>query len=58
MNPLTGEVLDIYVKADYTVGFHKVKTGLRIASEDIVGGLITCDIGILKQNYLLVMGIY
>ncbi len=54
MNPLTGEVLDICVKADYTVGFHKVKTGLKIASEDIVGGLITCDIGIPLEAELFV----
>lgn len=46
LNPLTGDIEDICVKADYTVCFHKVKTGVKLASEDIIGGLITCDIGI------------
>ena len=46
LNPLTGDIEDICVKADYTVCFHKVKTGVKIAGEEIIGGLITCDIGI------------
>ena len=54
LNPLTGFVEDICVEADYTVCFHKVKTGIKKASEDIVGGLITCDIGIPMEAELFV----
>ena len=49
MDPLTGEVPDIAVKPEYTVTFHKVKTGVKKASfedESLVGGLVICDIGI------------
>ena len=49
MNPLSGEVPDIVVNAEYTVTFHKVKTGVKKASfnnESSVGGLVICDIGI------------
>ncbi len=46
LNPLTGEVSDISIKADYTITFHRIKTGLKSGSEDIVGGIVTCDIGI------------
>jgi hydroxyethylthiazole kinase-like uncharacterized protein yjeF len=54
LNPLTGEIEDICVKADYTVGFHKVKTGVKLADEEVVGGLITCDIGIPIEAELYV----
>lgn len=54
LNPLTGEVEDISVKADYTVGFHKVKSGVKKADEEYVGGLITCDIGIPIEAELYV----
>ncbi|MBQ6813621.1 MAG: NAD(P)H-hydrate dehydratase [Methanobrevibacter sp.] len=56
LDPLTGEIYDISVDADYTVCFHKVKTGLRIAGEEKIGGLITCDIGIPLEAELFVEG--
>ena len=49
MDPLTGIIPDIAVKPEYTVTFHKVKTGVKKASlndESSVGGLVICDIGI------------
>lgn len=46
MDPLTGEVDDLAVVPDYTISFHKIKTGVRNAEEEIVGGLVTADIGI------------
>lgn len=54
LNPLTGEIDDIAIKADYTVSFHKVKTGVKIAGENKVGGIITCDIGIPIESELFV----
>lgn len=46
MDPLTGNVDDLAVVPDYTISFHKIKTGVRNAEEEIVGGLVTADIGI------------
>ena len=46
MDPLTGEVNDLAVVPDYTISFHKIKTGVRNAEEELVGGLVTADIGI------------
>ena len=46
MDPLTGEVSDLAVVPDYTISFHKIKTGVRGADEELVGGLVTADIGI------------
>ena len=46
MDPLTGEVTDLAVVPDYTISFHKIKNGVRDADEEIVGGLVTADIGI------------
>ena len=46
MNPLTGEVNDLAVVPDYTISFHKIKDGVRDADEELVGGLVTADIGI------------
>ena len=46
MDPLTGEVSDLAVVPDYTISFHKIKTGVRNADEEVVGGLVTADIGI------------
>ena len=46
MDPLTGEVNDIAVVPDYTISFHKIKDGVRDAEEELVGGLVTSDIGI------------
>ena len=56
LDPLTGEIADICVKADYTVSFHKVKTGVKLADEDYVGGSITCDIGIPLEAEFFVEG--
>ena len=46
MDPLTGEINDLAVIPDYTISFHKIKTGVRNADEEEVGGLVTADIGI------------
>lgn len=46
MDPLTGEVSDLAVVPDYTISFHKIKTGVKDADEELVGGLVTADIGI------------
>lgn len=46
MDPLTGEISDLAVVPDYTISFHKIKTGVRDADEELVGGLVTADIGI------------
>lgn len=46
MDPLTGDVDDLAVIPDYTISFHKIKTGVRDAEEELVGGLVTADIGI------------
>ena len=46
MDPLTGVVNDLAVVPDYTISFHKIKTGVRNADEEDVGGLVTADIGI------------
>ena len=46
MDPLTGGIDDVAVVPDYTISFHKIKTGVRDADEELVGGLVTADIGI------------
>ena len=46
MDPLTGEIADLAVVPDYTISFHKIKTGVRNAEEEVIGGLVTADIGI------------
>lgn len=46
MDPTTGDISDIAVKAHYTVCFHKTKSGVKIAGEENTGGLVICDIGI------------
>jgi len=52
MDPLTGEIKDLAIRPEYTVSFHKVKTGVKKAGEDLVGGIVTCDIGIpLEAEY-------
>ena len=57
MDPLTGSVDDIAVVPDYTISFHKIKTGVRDADEEIVGGLVTADIGIpLEAEYFINYG--
>lgn len=55
LNPLNGHIDDISVEADYTVTFHKAKTGLNIESPEIertIGKMIVCDIGIPKEAEL------
>lgn len=56
LDPLTGEISDIAVDADYTVSFHKIKTGIKLAGEEKTGGVITCDIGIPIEAELFVEG--
>lgn len=49
MDPDTGKIEDIAIKPNYTITFHKIKSGVKIANkndEKSVGGIITCDIGI------------
>ena len=57
MDPLTGEVSDLAVIPDYTISFHKIKTGVRDADEELVGGLVTADIGIpFEAEYFVNFG--
>ena len=57
MDPLTGKVDDIAVVPDYTISFHKIKTGVRDADEELVGGLVTADIGIpIEAEYFINYG--
>lgn len=57
MDPLTGAIDDIAVVPDYTISFHKIKTGVRDADEELVGGLVTADIGIpLEAEYFISHG--
>ena len=48
LDPLNGEVHDKAVKADVTITFHRAKKGLK-NSDDYVGKLVVCDIGIPKE---------
>lgn len=45
LDPLTGEVCGLAVRADATVTFHRVKKGL-LARRDLVGELVVANIGI------------
>jgi NAD(P)H-hydrate epimerase len=54
INPETGEIIDIAVKPEYTFSLHKIKTGLKIAGEDLIGNLVTCDIGIPIEAQIFV----
>lgn len=57
MDPLTGCIDDIAVVPDYTISFHKIKTGVRDADEEDVGGLVTADIGIpFEAEYFVSYG--
>jgi len=54
LDPLTGQIHDVAVKPQYTVSFHKVKTGIHKAGEEKVGGIVTCDIGIpIEAEYFI-----
>lgn len=46
INPLTGTVSHKAVQADYTITFHRKKTGIEKASSKYVGYVQVCDIGI------------
>ena len=46
LDPLTGEVPDKAVEADFTLTFHKIKIGLKHAKVRYVGNIILYDIGI------------
>ena len=54
MDPSTGNVPDIAIKPEYTVTFHKTKSGVKIAGESEVGGLVICDIGIPNEAEIFV----
>ena len=57
MDPQTGQVDDLAVIPDYTISFHKIKTGVRNADEEVVGGLVTADIGIpFEAEYFVSYG--
>ena len=49
LDPLTGEVQDKAVEADFTLTFHEIKTGLKKAAVRYVGNVILYDIGIPKE---------
>ena len=49
LDPLTGEVGDKAVEADFTLTFHEIKTGLKKAAVRYVGNVILYDIGIPKE---------
>ncbi|MDD1776594.1 MAG: NAD(P)H-hydrate epimerase, partial [Candidatus Helarchaeota archaeon] len=53
LNPETGAVEDIAVKADLTVTFHKAKTGL-VKNKEYVGEIIPVDIGIPPEAEFIV----
>jgi hydroxyethylthiazole kinase-like uncharacterized protein yjeF len=46
LNPQTGKVEDKAVEADFTVTFHKKKSGIENAETKYVGSVRVCDIGI------------
>jgi NAD(P)H-hydrate epimerase len=53
MNPDTGEITDIAVKADITVTFHKTKRGL-VQNKNITGEIIPVNIGIPPEAEFIV----
>lgn len=46
LDPLTGDVHDKAVEADFTLTFHKIKIGLKKAAIRYIGNIILYDIGI------------
>ncbi|MDL2246049.1 NAD(P)H-hydrate dehydratase [Methanobrevibacter sp. OttesenSCG-928-K11] len=57
LDPLTGETKDIAIIPNYTITFHRIKTGVKKAGEDKVGGIVTCDIGIpIEAEYFTGFG--
>lgn len=53
MNPDTGEISDVAVKADFTVTFHKIKRGL-VKNKDYTGEIIPVGIGIPPEAEFIV----
>ncbi len=53
VDPDTGKVADIAVKADATITFHKLKPGL-IKAQEYVGEIVVADIGLPKEAELYV----
>ena len=49
LDPLTGKVFDKVVKADTTITFHRIKSGLKDAKKEYVGNVHVCDIGIPNE---------
>ena len=49
LDPLTGDVNDKAVEADFTLTFHEIKIGLKKAAVRYVGNIILYDIGIPKE---------
>ncbi len=49
LDPLTGKVFDKAVEADYTVTFHKEKSGFKDAKREYIGEIHVCDIGIPQE---------
>ncbi len=49
LDPLTGKVFDKAVEADYTVTFHKEKSGFKDAKRKYIGKIHVCDIGIPRE---------
>ncbi len=52
LDPQTGKVVQKAVKANFTVTFHREKTGLKKAEIEYVGRVHVCDIGIPKDAEL------
>lgn len=49
LNSLNGKVSDKAVESDFTITFHKIKTGLKNAKIRYVGNIVLYDIGIPKE---------
>ncbi len=49
LDPLTGEVHDKAVESDFTITFHKIKSGLKKAEINYVGNIVLYDIGIPEE---------
>ncbi|RLE77805.1 MAG: bifunctional ADP-dependent NAD(P)H-hydrate dehydratase/NAD(P)H-hydrate epimerase [Thermoprotei archaeon] len=55
LNPDTGEIHGVAVRADVTVTFHAAKPGLLVeAAKEYVGKLVVADIGIPREAELVV----
>ena len=54
LDPLTGKVFDKAVEANYTVTFHKEKSGFKDAKKRYIGEIHVCDIGIPREAEIFV----